>query len=465
MRNRRKIGVLLMLVMALSIFTACSSNTQNESGNKTTPAPSTDDATAPKAKNAEQTAEAVQFSKDPVTVKVGVPWDEKAFQDRVGNYIKEKLPHITLEYVSYSSNVQYLQELNANKVVLDLILAHPNQQALIEMDMVYGLEELVDKYKIDMSRFDSTLISEIKSRDKDGRLIGLPAEANNFGLHYNKEIFDMFGLSYPTADMTWDEIIDLAQKITTVKDGVQYKGLEFSDNDIRDAVLVPLLQLAPNLTDPETGEVLITKDPKVAKYFELMKKFYSIPGNYIADSAKRSELAFAKKNVAMHVDWHGFLTWWGGDTREETAEIQKNMDILPIPTWSDQPDVGTVPITIPWVINNYSTNKDAAFEVMLALTSDEYQTKLARDGTPTPLVNPEIVKQFGANDIRFNGKNTAAFFQRKPAQPPARKSYFDQYVDIEGNLANFAQSDMNIPEFLRKLKEESEAKIKEAQIQ
>ncbi len=45
--------------------------------------------------------------------------------------------------------------------------------------------------------------------------------------------------------------------------------------------------------------------------------------------------------------------------------------------------------------------------------------------------------------------------------PPSQISKWDQYVDIAGNLDKFAESDMDINEFLRVLKEESEIKIKD----
>ena len=46
--------------------------------------------------------------------------------------------------------------------------------------------------------------------------------------------------------------------------------------------------------------------------------------------------------------------------------------------------------------------------------------------------------------------------------PPARASVWDKYVDLNGAMQKFATSDMNIPEFIRVLEEESAIKIKDA---
>ena len=55
----------------------------------------------------------------------------------------------------------------------------------------------------------------------------------------------------------------------------------------------------------------------------------------------------------------------------------------------------------------------------------------------------------------------SAHSSREPVIPTTI-SKWDQYVDLSGSLLKFSESDMNIPEFLRVLQEESEAKIKDA---
>jgi len=49
---------------------------------------------------------------------------------------------------------------------------------------------------------------------KDGNLPGLPVDVALPLIVYNKEIFDRAGLAYPTEDWTWDEMIELAKKLT-----------------------------------------------------------------------------------------------------------------------------------------------------------------------------------------------------------------------------------------------------------
>lgn len=349
-----------------------------------------------------------------------------------------------------------LQELNAKQIVPDIIFANWGLDPLQELDMIEPLDELVETHGFDLSGIDPSIIAYLRLMDSEGRLIGMPTSGDNFTMFYNKEVFDLFGVPYPTEDMTWDDMVDLARKLTGERDGIQYRGLEMGPGFAGFEALVPLKQLNVNLTDPVTGEVLITKEPAVTKYLELMKKFYSIPGIYSEDPEGRKDYSFQKKNVAMIVSWPGYLKWGVGD-----PEIAKNMDSVPVPVWPELPNIAPTSVSHPLVINKYSEHKNEAFQVLAEYASPDHQTKLARIGDPPVLTDPKVYEEFGAELEVFEGKNINAFFTRQSAIPETI-SKWDKYVDISGSLQKFSESDMNIPEFLRVLQEESEAKIKDA---
>ena len=46
----------------------------------------------------------------------------------------------------------------------------------------------------------------------DGKLEGMPLLQNCFVLAYNKDMFDEFGVEYPTAEWTWDDVAEAAKK-------------------------------------------------------------------------------------------------------------------------------------------------------------------------------------------------------------------------------------------------------------
>ncbi|WP_136606614.1 ABC transporter substrate-binding protein [Paenibacillus dokdonensis] len=453
-KARKSIGVLLFCLIFTLLFTACSKEAD------TTESPSTESKVSNTEQGTEEKPEAVEtknFSNEEVVLKVATPWGEEGFMDRIGKYVEEALPHITFEHVDYNGTSQQLQENNAKNIVPDILLAYTGQQPLIDLDMVFPLDEMIQQYNVDISGIEPTLLADIRSRDEQGRLIGLPAESSPLALYYNKDIFDMFGITYPTDSMTWEEVFDLAKKTTGTRDGVQYVGLEFGTGNTELAD-VPLMQLSMNMTDPQTGEVLLTKDPNFTEYMDLMKKFYSIPGIYEPGDEASGKNMFMDKQAAMEINWWGYLSWFPGEN-EEKLETIRNMDTLPVPSWSDKKDMSPPMGTHPWVINNSSDKKEAALQVLQYITSKDYQKIFSKKGIPPIYIDQEFLKDYAVEHV-LSEKNNLAYFQHPFAEPPARKSMWDSQVDLIGSMPKFAESDMNVSEFIRKLSEESEAKIK-----
>jgi multiple sugar transport system substrate-binding protein len=55
---------------------------------------------------------------------------------------------------------------------------------------------------------------------QDGKQLGLVESFSNVVLFYNKDLFDRAGVAYPTADWTWKEELEAAQKLTDAANGV-----------------------------------------------------------------------------------------------------------------------------------------------------------------------------------------------------------------------------------------------------
>ncbi|MFC7680441.1 ABC transporter substrate-binding protein [Paenibacillus sp. GCM10028914] len=459
MKNRNIWNVVLIMCLMFTIFvTACSSsdNSANEPENsqsEVTDVNNTD--TDTEEAQEEEPAEPVkEFSNEPVTLKIATPWGVDYFTPRMIDPIQEEFPHITVEHVDWNGTAENMQELSAEGVVPDIVLGYTGQAPFEELEMVFGLDEMIQEFGVDLSGVNPQILQELRSRDKEGRLIGLPDAGDVLALYYNKEIFDLLGVNYPSDNMTWDELIDLAKQLTVKKDGVQYSGLDLG------AMPTALFnQLSMNYTDPETGEVLFDKDPKFAKMMEVLKKYFSIPNIYNPEEQNK----FEGKTAAMVVNWHGFLTWFGG-AGEERVEYEKSMDMVPVPSFADMPGLAPKPGAHPWIINDFSEQKEAALQVLTYVISPEYQIQYRmRMGTPSVSLSQEEGALFGADDPTYTDKNVTAMFQNTFAEPPARKSPWDRHVAMGEALKKFATTDLNVAEFMRVLKEETEIKIKEEQ--
>ncbi len=163
MGNKRSwIHVALGLLLLLWI-TACTGGTAQEAVPEPKPQTQTEEQSEPK-----EEAPVKTFPEDPVELLVATPWGEDYFNSRIGNYMKEKLPHIQVKHVDWNGTVENMQELNASQIVPDIVLAFSGQEPLEELEMVYPLDDMVKDYGVDLSQIDPAILAQVRSRDQQG---------------------------------------------------------------------------------------------------------------------------------------------------------------------------------------------------------------------------------------------------------------------------------------------------------
>lgn len=395
-------------------------------------------------------------SDNPLTINVAYPWSEEQFNDRF-KPIEEVLGNVKVVFNSYNGTSEGLQELFAADVVPDIIVSAPdNIGPLEELEAIYPLDDLVIQEEFDLNRLNPALVALVKGFDSENRLIGFPDGTGLFALYYNKEVFDLFGESYPDPNepLTWQETLELAKKMTADRNNQMYIGLEFGGvGSTGDLAKVPLREFATAMTDANSGEVLITEKPEFTQYLELMRDYYNIPG--VRDQDELENDKFAQRTAAMTINWHNYFDYGWGD-----LEYQKNMDIAPVPVWKDQPTISPHLGTAAMVVTSYSKNKVTAFRVLEEYVSVKNQMSIVGTMASGPaVIDPEVLDNFGAELEQYKDRNTNVFFDLEPAEFD-NYSHFDRYVPFD--LAEFAETDVDIPTFLRELEEESEKIIEEA---
>ncbi len=92
----------------------------------------------------------------------------------------------------------------------------------VEQNLLMDLTPFIKKDNYDTSDF---FPSALKSLTVDGKLYGLPDYAQPTMIGYNKDMFDAAGLEYPKKDWNWDDMLQLARKLT-IRDG-SGKGKQF----------------------------------------------------------------------------------------------------------------------------------------------------------------------------------------------------------------------------------------------
>jgi len=131
-------------------------------------------------------------------------------------------PDIKVELTALSSDAYWtkLAAMAAAKQMPDVMAMHPNTvEDLADQGALLDLSDFVDnsfkKYG-DYSYFLSVLDSSFKIKDK---YYGVPFAWVGSVMYYNKDLFDKYGVEYPTDGWTWDEFLEKAQALTKDTDG------------------------------------------------------------------------------------------------------------------------------------------------------------------------------------------------------------------------------------------------------
>lgn len=391
-----------------------------------------------------------QEDQETVTIQVAFPLNEEYFDGRFGE-VDKKLDHIDLEYMPYGGTEEDLEEFFSKKQYPDIIVGdYPPIRAL---DIGYPLDDLIEEHDFDLDRLDPSLLSFMQSLGEDGEVVGFPDGGSFFALYYNKDVFDKFGKDYPDPNvpMTWNELIDLAKDMTGEVDGTQYIGLQGGPAAALDEFAAPL-------TDADTGEVLVEKNPQFKKYFELLEAFYSIPGMREELPEDADDPFSEEETAAMTIASNNYFAWGFGSPEPDKIE---HIDMAPVPVWEDMPE--TTPANNAWamVIPEYSEHKDEAFEVLEAYLDPEIQIEMAKTMMlQTPTTDEEVLEHYGSEVSSYEGKNIDAYFIGEAARYEERQSNWDQYVDLGKAEEQLIENKKDVVTILRELAEEAKGEIK-----
>ncbi len=331
------------------------------------------------------------------------------------------------------------------------------QSTLLNNNLQFDMGDLVKTHKFDLSRIQPELLENAKAYN-NGKLNALPVSRLVYQLYYNKDIFDRFGVPYPDANkaMTWEQVVELAKKLTRTDGGVQYRGF---DLERPPAFMLDTLGIVH--VDPVTHKTRYSEDPGFKTFYAMIKAFADIPGIFTDDPAKQINNGiddFLKdRNVAMMAVNH-----YHTQLIQAEKESGLKWDIAPMPVWSHLPGIEPLPFTNHISISPISKHKDAAFKVIEYVLSDEYQIDMIkRAANGTVLANKDIMLQFGKDLPELASKNVKASFIHKPAKAPSPVSEYERLRQIPLFVAEYIKDKPDINTLLRKQDEAHAKRIAE----
>ncbi|TMV45508.1 carbohydrate ABC transporter substrate-binding protein [Paenibacillus mesophilus] len=327
---------------------------------------------------------------------------EEQFMESYGSYIQKKYPHISFNVYGNKNAADIVSAGQPIDIFYADPIAYPRDVG--QFGLAYDMSALIKEFNFDQTRLYPGPIQVMRDTFNKG-VTGLPLAMRNVVLHYNKDLFDKFGVAPPRDGMTWDEVYELARKMTRTEGGVQYRGMDFSVH------VIDYNQLSLGWIDSKTERASVNN----SQWNELIRnfsRFYQIPGNEVGTPAAKEIM-----------DWNRFGVK-GITAMEATtfypATVTKdlfNMDYASLPSFTSKPGVGSQSPSTYIGITSSAKNPKEAFRVIEYLLSDEFQTMQSRKGTISALQNKAVNDVFGADVPELAGKNLKPVIPAKSAAP------------------------------------------------
>lgn len=394
------------------------------------------------AETAQNNPAATNVSTEPVTITMSLDTNiDEDLITQIQEQLKKKHPNITLELIKPGKGTSLAELIMAGQTP-DLVLTYNGKLASYQdLELLYDMTPLLKQHNIDLSRFEPYILEDSKIASTKDELYGLPLSLNYHALYYNKDIFDKFGVPYPTDGMTWDQVLQLAKKVTRIDNGTPIRGF-----DPGNSVIWVSQPLGIAVIDPKIEKASINND-QWKKVFELVKAFYSIPGNEPIGAAKDAFLK--EKNLAMYTDLSII------NDLELASKNALNWDMVQYPSYPEKPNVyGNASVNM-LMITKTSKHKEQALQVINVAISDEVQLESARKGRVTPLKDLKFKTEFGAAREVMKNKNVQGIFKSKPVKYPIASKHRGKAENMVRNKFNeYMRGNIDVNTALSQLDEE-----------
>lgn len=230
---KRFVALLLALCMLLALA-ACSSKPQEN-----TPAQPEQTTQPEQTEQPEQPAEPAQTpaeeEKEPVTIRFwqagGDTVSASTIMRLLMDQFENEYPWITVDYqaIPWSNDPETMFSTGiASGDIADVLVVGDSKAFILASEgNILPLDDLLTEETkadmIDVLKVDSVYNSELNP-DMTGKTIYAPLYGGTRAILYNKEIFDYFGVDYPTESMTHAELLEMAKKLTGDMDGKHVYG-------------------------------------------------------------------------------------------------------------------------------------------------------------------------------------------------------------------------------------------------
>ena len=283
----------------------------------------------------------------------------------------------------------------------------------VKRDILLDLTDYVQKdteYKLD-DQYESV----VETLKVDGRVYGIPSNMGTNILYYNKDHFDEAGISYPTDDWTWDNLIQAAKKLTirSEKGRVERYGIMVSPNSYNDFFMF-MKQFGGRFLNEDKTRCVVNS-PQNLEALKLLDSFGKVHRVAPTLTAMGTEMGFAttygasgqmfkKQRCSMIIGGR-----WLVINLRPAKELNYRFALLPRGKVRAS-ELGTAP----WVAYKGTKNPDLVWKFLKSLGSREGQMLLVGLGDSLPTYKDLLESETFLKDSAHPNEDNSVFVKTIP---------------------------------------------------
>ncbi len=416
MSTRRLIQILAPLLIVGVLLAACG-------GPATTPAATQPDAAQPAATTAPAAGEQV-------TITWGF-WgspEEKASHERVAAAFMQAHPEIKVEiwhqpWEEYFTKLKTLWASGDPATIPDVLFLWPTP-SYAATGVLEDLTPYIEQSNYNLNDYWPALL---ESASYDGKIYGFPRDIGLEVLYYNKTIFDEVGVSYPTDDWTWNDLLEAAQKLTLIEANgrVRRYGLAMEGgkwglwvNQNKGSILDDMRNPSKcTLTEPAA--------------LDAIKFFAGMMNDKLA--MRDADLSQAGGDAAVFQSGQAAMIIQNASRVSAFNQAGLNYDVATVPT-PPNGQRAAVAGGAAWVMSAQSDNKEAAWTFLQWLQSSEGGEKLY---TQAGEIFPALQSVAQSDAFLKAGQppsNRQAFLTEGQNARVGRFGYFGEWDELNGSI-------------------------------
>jgi multiple sugar transport system substrate-binding protein len=310
----------------------------------------------------------------------GMPFEDRLFEDVYARGYEALHPHVAVDYQRYGSDLllkyNAWHALGRGPEVMRVRIT--DYHGLVARGMLEPLDSYIDApgsglSPADLTDFPPHIMEHLRI---GGRIYALPEDNAQFGLFYNKTVFDAHNrdhpddpVTYPNANWTWEDLRDAARKLTRrdAAGRLTRRGIDFMVWSWPFMTL--FAQAGGELWSPDGLTCTIATPPGV-RALEFLRAMQredrSFEPLFGAESGSGPDTLFAAGRTAMYLDG----SWRVPDFEGKNPGL--DFAVSPLPRG---PRDGGVPAVVSgsvlWAISSNARTKDEAWRMIRWLVSPE----------------------------------------------------------------------------------------------